>query len=163
MNRVDRLFGILLQLQHRRRVRAHDLAVIFEVSERTVYRDMTALSEVGVPIIALPGKGYELMEGYYLRPLVFTPDKASALSLAAQMFMSQASGRLAAAAHLALAKLTAILPAATRAHVSVLLKMVAFALPPTRFNLDDSRLTVFQQAILEERQVFFVLKSFLLF
>jgi predicted DNA-binding transcriptional regulator YafY len=154
MNRVDRLFGILLQLQHRRRVRAHDLAVIFEVSERTVYRDMTALSEVGVPIIALPGEGYELMEGYYLRPLVFTPDEASALSLAAQMFMSQASGRLAAAAQLALAKLTAILPPATRAHVSVLLKMVAFALPPTRFNLDDSRLTVFQQAISEQRQVF---------
>ena len=115
MNRVDRLFGILLQLQHRRRVRAQDLAAIFEVSERTVYRDMTALSEVGVPIIALPGEGYELMEGYYLRPLVFTPDEASALSLAAQMFMSQASGRVAAAAHLALAKLTAVLPAATRA------------------------------------------------
>ena len=154
MNRVDRLFGILLQLQQRRRVRAQDLAAIFEVSERTVYRDMTALSEVGVPIVALPGEGYELMEGYYLRPLVFTPDEASALSLAAQMFMSQASGRVAAAAHLALAKLTAVLPTATREQVNVLLKMVEFALPPTRFNLDDSRLTLFQQAISEQRQVF---------
>jgi predicted DNA-binding transcriptional regulator YafY len=69
---------------------AQDLAAIFEVSERTIYRDMTALSEVGVPIVALPGEGYQLMEGYYLRPLVFTPDEAGALSLAAQMFLSQA-------------------------------------------------------------------------
>ena len=97
MNRVDRLFGILLQLQQRRRVRAQDLAARFEVSERTIYRDMTALCEVGVPITALPGEGYELMEGYYLRPLVFTPEEAGALSLAAQMFLSQASGRVAAA------------------------------------------------------------------
>ena len=46
MNRVDRLFGILLRLQQRRRVRAQDLAARFEVSERTIYRDMTALCEV---------------------------------------------------------------------------------------------------------------------
>jgi hypothetical protein len=42
-DRVDRLFGILLQLQQRRRVRAQDLATIFEVSERTIYRDITAM------------------------------------------------------------------------------------------------------------------------
>jgi predicted DNA-binding transcriptional regulator YafY len=154
MNRIDRLFGILLQLQHRRRVRAQDLAAIFEVSERTIYRDMTALSEVGVPIVALPGEGYELMEGYYLRPLVFTSDEAGALSLAAQMFLSQASGRVAAGAQHALAKLTAVLPPATRQQVDVLVKMVQFALPPTRFNLDDKRLRVFQQAISEQRRVF---------
>jgi predicted DNA-binding transcriptional regulator YafY len=154
MNRVDRLFGILLQLQHRRRVRAQDLAAIFEVSERTVYRDMTALSEVGVPIVALPGAGYELMEGYYLRPLVFTPDEAGALALAAQMLLSQASGRIAAAAQVALAKLTAILPAATRQQVDALVEMVQFALPPTRFDLDDSRLALFQGAIAERRRVF---------
>jgi predicted DNA-binding transcriptional regulator YafY len=154
MNRIDRLFGILLQLQHRRRVRAQDLAAIFEVSERTIYRDMTALSEVGVPIVALPGQGYELMEGYYLRPLVFTSDEAAALSLAAQMFLSQASGRIAAAAQHALAKLTTVLPSATRQQVDALVKMVQFALPPTRFNLDDPRLTLFQQAISEQRRVF---------
>jgi predicted DNA-binding transcriptional regulator YafY len=154
MNRIDRMFGILLQLQHRRRVRAQDLAAIFEVSERTIYRDMTALSEVGVPIVALPGEGYELMEGYYLRPLVFTPDEAGALSLAAQMFLSQASGRVAAGAQQALTKLTAVLPPATRQQVDVLVKMIQFILPPTRFNLDDKRLTVFQQAITQQRCVF---------
>src|SRR5262245_33759427 len=106
MNRVDRLFGILLQLQQRWRVRAQDLAARFEISERTIYRDMTALSEVGVPIAALPGERYELMEGYYLLPLVFTPNEAGALSLAAQMFISQSSGRVASAGQAALAKIT---------------------------------------------------------
>ncbi len=154
MNRVDRLFGILLHLGHRRRVRAQDLAALFEVSERTIYRDMTARGEVGVPIVALPGAGYELMEGYYLRPLVFTPDEAGALTLAAQMFMSQASGRVATAAQLALAKLTVILPAATRQRVDALVEMLQFALPPTRFDLDDARLTLFQQAITQQRRVF---------
>ena len=73
MNRIDRLFAILLLIQRKRRVRAIDLAQAFEVSERTIYRDMAALSESGVPIVALPGAGYELVEGYYLPPLLFTP------------------------------------------------------------------------------------------
>jgi predicted DNA-binding transcriptional regulator YafY len=152
MNRIDRLFGIILQLQQRRRVRAQDLAARFEVSERTIYRDMTALSEVGVPIAALPGEGYELMEGYYLRPLVFTPDEASALSLAAQMFLSQASGRVAAAEQAALAKITAVLPEATRQQTATLLEMMQFMLPPTRFNLDDERLVLLQQAISQHEE-----------
>jgi predicted DNA-binding transcriptional regulator YafY len=154
MNRVDRLFGILLQLQQRQRVRAQDLAARFEVSERTIYRDMTALCEVGVPIAALPGEGYELMEGYYLRPLVFTPDEASALSLAAQMFLSQASGHIAAAGQAALAKITAVLPEATRQQTETLLQMVRFMPPATRFNLDDRRLVLLQQAINQRRCVF---------
>ncbi len=58
MNRIDRLFGILLRLQQRKRLRAQDLARSFEVSERTIYRDMTALSELGVPIVALPGEPF---------------------------------------------------------------------------------------------------------
>jgi predicted DNA-binding transcriptional regulator YafY len=154
MNRVDRLFGILLQLQQRRRVRAQDLAARFEVSQRTIYRDMTALCEVGVPIAALPGEGYELMEGYYLRPLVFTPGEAGALSLAAQMFLSQASGAVAAAGQAALAKITAVLPEATRQQTDTLLEMVRFMLPPTRFNLDDRRLVLLQHAISQRRCVF---------
>jgi predicted DNA-binding transcriptional regulator YafY len=51
MNRIDRLFAILLILQQKPRVRAQDLAAKFEVSKRTIYRDITALSEMGVPIV----------------------------------------------------------------------------------------------------------------
>lgn len=110
MNRIDRLFAITLLLQAKGRVRARDLATWFEVSERTIYRDMGALSESGVPVISLPGEGYELMEGFYLPPLLFTPAEASALFLGAQMLASHATGRLPASAQQALDKVAAILP-----------------------------------------------------
>src|SRR5689334_2655795 len=92
---------------------------------------MSALSEVGVPIAALLGEGYELVEGYYLRPLVFTPDEAGALALGAQMFLSQASGRVAAAGQAALAKITAVLPEATRQQTETLASLGCCAPAPS--------------------------------
>ena len=81
MNRTDRLLAIVLELQARKQVRAEDLAATFEVSKRTIYRDMEALSESGVPLVSVPGQGYSLMEGYFLPPLSFTPDEATLLLL----------------------------------------------------------------------------------
>ena len=72
MNRVDRLMGYLLLFQSRGLMRAQDFAAQFEISERTVYRDIQALCEVGVPIAALPGEGYRLLDGYYLPPVTFS-------------------------------------------------------------------------------------------
>jgi hypothetical protein len=65
MNRIDRLFAITTRLRARGYLRAADLADIFEVSTRTIYRDMAALSESGVPIVSLPGRGYSLVDGYF--------------------------------------------------------------------------------------------------
>jgi predicted DNA-binding transcriptional regulator YafY len=79
MNRVDRLMAIALHLQSRRVVRAEDLAAHFEISVRTVYRDITALSEAGIPVIAEAGVGYSLAKGYHLPPVMFTAEEASAL------------------------------------------------------------------------------------
>ena len=70
MNRIDRLFGILLQLQSKKRVHSKALAAAFEVSERTIFRDIAALSEMGVPITTEWGEGYALLEGFYLPPLI---------------------------------------------------------------------------------------------
>lgn len=72
MNRTDRLLGVLLELQRCKRVRAEDLAALFETSKRTIYRDIQALCETGVPIIAQAGQGYSLVEGYFLPPLSFS-------------------------------------------------------------------------------------------
>ena len=126
MNRVDRLFAITLLLQNTDRVRAQDLADAFEISKRTVYRDIAALSEMGVPIISLPGEGYELMEGFYLPLLIFTAAEAGALFLGAQMLLQQAEGRLPAEAKSALAKITAILPKDTLQHVEHLTEIISF-------------------------------------
>ncbi len=73
MNRTDRLLAIILELQRKRTLRAEDLASVFEVSTRTIYRDVQALLEIGVPITSLTGKGYALDEGYFLPPLRFSP------------------------------------------------------------------------------------------
>ena len=63
MNRTDRLLAIVLELQRKGKRRAEDLAATFEISKRTVYRDVQALCEAGVPVVALPGQGYALMDG----------------------------------------------------------------------------------------------------
>jgi predicted DNA-binding transcriptional regulator YafY len=69
VNRTDRLVAVLLELQGRGT--AEDLAEHFEVSVRTMYRDLEALSEGGVPLVATPGTGYRLMDGYFLPPRAF--------------------------------------------------------------------------------------------
>src|SRR5262245_8509739 len=114
MNRIDRLFAILLLMQRKRRVRAIDHAQAFEVSERTIYRDMAALSESGVPIVALSGAWYELVEGYYLPPLLFTRDEAATLFLGMHMLLSHMEGRVSADAERALAKVALVLPSMLR-------------------------------------------------
>jgi len=79
MNKTDRLLAIILELQRKGMQRAEDLAGTFETSVRTIYRDVQALSEAGVPVIGAPGQGYSLMEGYFLPPISFTPDEAVTL------------------------------------------------------------------------------------
>ena len=153
MNRLDRLFAITLMLQAKGRLRAKDLAAWFEVSERTIYRDIAALSESGVPVVSLPGEGYELMEGFFLPPLLFTPAEASALLLGAQMLTSHASGRLPASAQQALAKIAAILPDELRLEMQRLGEIVQFVAPSQRFDLDHPLLATLQQAIGERRVV----------
>jgi len=76
MNRFDRITAILIQLQSRKIVRAQDLADRFEISLRTVYRDINSLAEAGVPIIGEAGVGYSIMDGYRLPPVMFTREEA---------------------------------------------------------------------------------------
>src|SRR6266478_4772633 len=85
MNRVDRLMAIVVRLQSRRVVRAEDIAAHFEISVRTVYRDLAALGEAGIPIIAEAGVGYSLVKGYHLPPVMFTSEEASALFLGGKL------------------------------------------------------------------------------
>lgn len=65
MNKTERQLAITLELQRSKMIRAEDLASQFETSVRTIYRDIQALSEAGVPIMGAPGHGYSLMEGYF--------------------------------------------------------------------------------------------------
>lgn len=149
MNRVDRLLGYLIIFQGKELVRAQDLAERFEVSERTVYRDVDALCELGVPLYGVAGEGYRLMEGYYLPPIMFNEDEARALFLAVSLLTSFTSdGPTRTAAQSAIEKIRSVLPDATLAQVEALqtvLGFYAFGRPP--LNLDDPKFVQLSEAI----------------
>lgn len=81
MNRVDRLFGILTLLQSKKYVTAERIAESYNISVRTVYRDVKALCEQGIPVSFEPAKGYFVVHGYFLPPVSFTTEEAGALML----------------------------------------------------------------------------------
>ncbi|TWF45110.1 putative DNA-binding transcriptional regulator YafY [Chitinophaga polysaccharea] len=90
MNRIDRLTAILIQLQGKKIVKAADIADRFNISLRTVYRDVKALQEAGVPIGAEAGTGYYIVDGYHLPPVMFSKEEAAAL-LTGEKLMEQFS------------------------------------------------------------------------
>lgn len=94
IKRVSRLTAILTQLQTQRLLTATYLAEKFNVSVRTIYRDMRALEESGIPIIAEEGKGYSLMEGYRIPPVMFTEAQANALIIAEQLVLKNKDASL---------------------------------------------------------------------
>ena len=85
--RLSRLTAILIQLQTKRLLTAPELAQKFSVSTRTIYRDIKALEQAGVPIVTEDGRGYSLMEDYRVPPIMFTENQANALILAEQLVL----------------------------------------------------------------------------
>jgi predicted DNA-binding transcriptional regulator YafY len=82
MNRIDRLMGIVALLQSKKHQTAMQLALHFDISERTVFRDLRALNEIGIPVQFEPEKGYSIGQGFFLSPIMLTIEEANALSLA---------------------------------------------------------------------------------
>ena len=117
MNRTDRLVAMVTYLQGRRVVRAEELAGHFSISLRTVYRDIAALGEGGVPIVGEAGVGYTLVKGYHLPPVMLTAEEASALFTGGELAKKLTDGSLDAAVDGALEKLRAVLPPDRRDHL----------------------------------------------
>lgn len=133
MNRIDRLTGILLLLQRRPRT-ADEIARRFEVSKRTVVRDMWALREIGVPIFAQDGAkgGYSLPADYRLAPLPLTPREMFLLLLALDAIDSHADMPFAQERTTLRGKLHALLPDEELAQVERWLRTTSIAVPRRR-------------------------------
>ncbi|WP_350286308.1 YafY family protein [uncultured Croceitalea sp.] len=85
--RLSRLTAILTQLQSSKIVTATTLAKKHGVSVRTIYRDIRTLEKSGIPIVTEEGRGYSIMDGYKLPPVMFTEDEANALITAEQLVL----------------------------------------------------------------------------
>jgi predicted DNA-binding transcriptional regulator YafY len=159
MNRTDRLLAIVLELQRQAPQRAQDLAATFEVSKRTIYRDITALSEAGVPLVAAPGYGYALMDGYFLPPVNFSADEATMLLLGADVMAQSFDAEYQLAAEWAARKIAGVLPSRLREQVDALRGSITFIQPQRADDAEIERLRQLRRAIMRQQTVRFVYRT----
>ena len=156
MNRTDRLLAIVLELQRKGARRAEDLAATFETSKRTIYRDIQALCESGVPVVAQPGVGYSLVEGYFLPPVSFSVDEATMLLLGADSAAQNFDAQYRDAAASAGRKIEAVLSEKLRGEVEYLRGNIAFVTPASLTSgKSASFLPQLRRAIIERRTIRF--------
>ncbi len=94
MNRLTRITSILIQLQSKKVVTAKEVADRFEISLRTVYRDIKTLQEAGIPIGSENGIGYFIVDGYSLPPIMITEEEANALIVSEKLISNQGDASL---------------------------------------------------------------------
>ncbi len=110
MRRAERLFRLVNEMRTRGISRASELAEHFEVSVRTIYRDIAHLQASGLPIEGEAGVGYLLRPGFDLPTVTFTHDQVDALAVGLSFVENTGDPVLAMAAREARAKLQASMP-----------------------------------------------------
>ncbi|RZL39577.1 MAG: YafY family transcriptional regulator [Pedobacter sp.] len=149
MNRIDRLFGILILLQSKKHVSAENIANRFEISVRTVYRDIKALAEQGVPLSFEQNKGYFIVQGYFLPPVSFNTDEASALLMMERFIEGFADKSIKQHYHSALDKVKNVLKTNQKETLESLNENIRLQLPK-RLNSDVEHLSLLQNAIADK-------------
>lgn len=156
MNRIDRLTAILIHLQTKRVVKAEEIGNRFHISLRTVYRDVKALMEAGVPLGSEAGKGYFIVDGFHLPPVMFTQDEANSMLLAGKLVDKMADKSVRAAFDSALHKIKSVLSDPEKDHLENLESQIGVFLRSRYEQRDNSAfpdhfLTEIQRAIAQRR------------
>ncbi len=146
MNRIDRLFGILTLLQSRKYMPAEKIADRFHISIRTVYRDIKAMTESGIPVSFEPNKGYFIVQGYFLPPVSFSSEEANALLLMEKFVTVFADKSIQKHYGSALGKVKAVLRGVQQEALEELDKHTYFQVPDM-FQKHFEFLAVIQKAI----------------
>ncbi len=146
MNRIDRLFAILTFLQSRKYVTAEKIADKFGMSVRTVYRDIKALGESGIPISFEPQKGYFIVHGYFLPPVAFSNEEANALLLTEVLVQGFADRSIQKHYTSALNKIKTVLRSAQKEKIEALTGNIKLQVPDRLYN-NAEYLSMIQHAI----------------
>ena len=146
MNRIDRLLGIVTFLQSKKYVPAEKIAEKFKISVRTVYRDIRALCEQGIPISFEQHRGYFIVQGYFLPPVAFSSEEANALLLMEGLVNSFADKSIKTNYSNLLNKVRAVLRSSQKEKMDMLDSKIKLQLPPCIIN-DFEYLTPLQNAI----------------
>lgn len=118
--RFDRIVAIFIQLQSKRIVKAQELADRFQVSLRTIYRDIRTLEAAGVPLYSEAGVGYSLVDGYRLPPVMFSPEEASSFVAAEKLMQKFTDAGLGTHFSSALYKIKSVLRGQEKDRVALL-------------------------------------------
>lgn len=154
--KVDRLVGMIMTLLDKKRIGAQELADMFEVSPRTIYRDIDAINMAGIPVRSIPGVGggFEIMPEYKLDKNVFSSADLSAILTGLSNLSSMARGDEFANA---LAKIKSLIPADSARDIEIKTNQIRIDFSPWSDNhqlrpylqriqsaLDASRLLSFE-------------------
>ena len=148
MNRINRITAILTQLQSKRIVTAKTIAERFNISLRTVYRDIKTLQEAGVPIGSENGVGYFIVDGYKLPPVMFTEEEANALITAEKLVLQKKEASLTKNYVSALIKIKSVLRNSQKEKIELLESRIGADAKYT-FSPTSNYLEKIQKAITE--------------
>ena len=158
MNRIDRLFGIMTQLQSKKFVPAEKIAERFKISVRTVYRDIKALNEQGVPISFEPTRGYFIVNGFFIPPVAFNSEEANALLLMESVVYAFTDKSIQVHYTNAVEKIKAVLRHSQKEKLEKLNQQIKLQLPAC-FQNDYEYLSLLQGAISAQTIILFDYKN----
>ncbi|SHL77341.1 helix-turn-helix transcriptional regulator [Flavobacterium chilense] len=158
--RFDRIVAILIQLQSKKIVKAQELANRFEVSLRTIYRDIRTLEASGVPIYSEAGVGYALMDGYRLPPVMFTREEVSSFIAAEKLMQKFTDPSLGSHYASAMFKLKSVLKSSDKDWVSnIESRVVMQTAGPLFHDKSPNTLVLLFESIAEKKQILLSYKT----
>lgn len=158
--RFDRIVAILIQLQSKKIVKAQELANRFEVSLRTIYRDIRTLEASGVPIYSEAGVGYALMEGYRLPPVMFTREEVSSFIASEKLMQKFTDPSLRSQYTSAMYKLKSVLKSTDKDWVSNIESSILMQTQEPLFHdSSPNTLAILFDSIAEKKQIILCYKT----
>lgn len=161
LSRFDRIVAMLIHLQSRKVVKAQELADRFQVSLRTVYRDIRSLEVSGIPITGEAGIGYSLVEGYRLPPVMFTREEAGSFVAAEKLMQRFSDKMLGAHYQSAMFKIKSVLKGNQRDRIALLENQIWIASAQQLFNEHTpDAMEILLDSIAEKKQIRIKYQSF---